>query len=114
MEIAKSLGGASDEDKAALLDASEMVAMDQIMDMFEAMSEWKAEDRVKAVPKMVRAISDLNRTAVGTAKWNAQRQAEVRRAALEEAAERVDEAAKAQGLDEEGVRFWREKVMLGL
>jgi hypothetical protein len=69
MEIAKALKGASDEDKAALMEANEMVAMDQIMDMFEDVGGWDEADRVKAVPKLVRAIADLNRSAITSAKW---------------------------------------------
>jgi len=35
----------------------------------------------------------------------------VRRAALEEAADTVEAAAKQQGLDAEQAKFWREKVL---
>lgn len=69
MEIAKALKGASDEDKAALMEANEMVAMDQIMDLFDASADMEAGDRLAAVPKLVRAIADLNRSAIGSAKW---------------------------------------------
>lgn len=69
MAIAKALKGASDEDKAALMEANEMVAMDQIMDMFDVIGDMKIDERMAALPKLVRAIADLNRSAVGSAKW---------------------------------------------
>jgi hypothetical protein len=113
MEIAKALRGASEEEKAALMEANEMVAMDQIMDMFEEAAGLEIGDRMAAVPKLVRAIADLNRAAIGSAKWKREFEAQIRKEALEEAAKRVDAAAKAQGLDEQQASFWREKVLMG-
>jgi hypothetical protein len=110
MEIAKALSGASDEDKAALMEANEIVAMDQIMDMFEAMSNWKAEDKVSAVPKLVRAIADLNRSAIGSSKWKREFEAEARRLAREEAAQAAARAAKAEGVSEQGIARIREAL----
>ncbi len=83
MEISKALRGASDEDKAALMEANEMVAMDQIMDMFEVMGTWKEADRAAAVPKLVRAIADLNRSAIGSAKWKKEFEEALRSAQLD-------------------------------
>jgi len=114
MEIAKALRGASDDEKSALMEATEMVAMDQLMDMFEAVSDLDAAGRMSAVPKLVRAIADLNRSAIGSAKWKREFEAQIKREALEQAAERVGEAAKAQGLDVEQAKFWREKVLMGV
>ncbi|HEY8037138.1 MAG TPA: phage protein Gp27 family protein [Methylobacter sp.] len=114
MEIAKALRGASDDEKAALMEANEMVAMDQIMDMFEEVSGLEIGDRMAAIPKLVRAIADLNRSAIGSAKWKREFEAQIKREALEAAAERVGEAAKAQGLDVDQARFWREKVLMGV
>jgi hypothetical protein len=51
------------------MEANEMVAMDQIMDMFEMVGDMETGERVAAVPKLVRAIADLNRSAIGSAKW---------------------------------------------
>jgi hypothetical protein len=114
MEIAKALRGASDDEKSALMEATEMVAMDQLMDMFEATADMDSAGRMAAVPKLVRAIADLNRSAIGSAKWKREFEAEVRKQALEQAAERVSEAAKAQGLDIDQAKFWREKVLMGV
>lgn len=110
MEIAKALRGASDDEKAALMEANEMVAMDQIMDMFEAMGSWEAEDKVTAVPKLVRAIADLNRSAIGSSKWKREFEAEAKRLAREEAAQAAASAAKAEGVSEQGIARIREAL----
>lgn len=77
MEIAKALRGASNDEKAALMEATEMVAMDQLMEMFEAVADMEPGERMSATPKLVRAIADLNRSAIGSAKWKKEWQADV-------------------------------------
>jgi len=101
MEIAKALRGASDDEKSALMEATEMVAMDQLMDMFEALSELDAAGRMSAVPKLVRAIADLNRSAIGSAKWKREFEAEIRKQAREEAAEELTQELKNDGISAE-------------
>jgi hypothetical protein len=110
MEIAKALRGASDDEKSALMEATEMVAMDQLMDMFEAVAELDAADRMSAVPKLVRAIADLNRSAIGSAKWKREFEADIRRQEREASAEAATTAAKAEGVSEEGVMRIREAL----
>ena len=110
MEIAKALKGASDEDKAALMEANEMVAMDQIMDLFDASADMEAGERLAAVPKLVRAIADLNRSAIGSAKWKKEFEAEAKRLAREEAAREATQAAKAEGVSEAGLARIREAL----
>ncbi len=101
MEIAKALGGASNDEKAALMEATEMVAMDQLMELFEAVAEMSAGDRLSAVPKLVRAIADLNRSAIGSAKWKQEFKAEIRQQAREEAAEELTQELKNDGISAE-------------
>lgn len=110
MEIAKALGGASDDDKAALMEANEMVAMDQIMDMFDSVAGLEVTDRMKAVPSLVRAIADLNRSAIGSAKWKREYEAETKRQAREDAAKIATSAAKAEGVSAEGLAKIREAL----
>ncbi|MDO8940891.1 MAG: DUF3486 family protein [Methylicorpusculum sp.] len=110
MEIAKALRGASDEDKAALMEANEMVAMDQIMDLFESVADMELDERTKAVPKLVRAIADLNRSAIGSSKWKREFEAEAKRQAREEAALAATSAAKAEGVSESGLLRIREAL----
>lgn len=110
MEIAKALRGASDDEKAALMESTEMVAMDQLMDMFESVAEMELGERMSAVPKLVRAIADLNRSAIGSAKWKREFEAETRRQAREEAAQQATKAAKAEGVSEQGISRIREAL----
>jgi len=110
MEIAKALRGASDDEKAALMEANEMVAMDQIMDMFEEVSGLEIGERMAAVPKLVRAIADLNRSAIGSAKWKKEFEQEAKRLAREEAAQLASKAAKAEGVSEQGINRIREAL----
>lgn len=58
------------------------------------------------LPKLIRAIADLSRASVSQKKW----MAEVRSRATE-AADDVEEAAKAAGVSEEGIQFFRDKIM---
>lgn len=113
MEIAKALGGMSNEEKAALLEASEMVAIDQMMDVLESMQGWEMANKATVIPKLARAIADIGRSAIGSAKWRKDFEVEAKRQAREEAAKQVDEMAKAAGFDDEQARFWREKVLMG-
>ena len=114
MEIAKALKGASDEDKAALMEANEMVAMDQIMDLFDASADMEPGERLAAVPKLVRAIADLNRSAIGSAKWKKEFEAEAKRLAREEAAREATQAAKAEGVSEAGLSRIREALGMNI
>lgn len=61
------------------------------------------------LPKLVRAIADIGRSSVQQKKFLA----EARKAALKEAADRVEETARAQGMGEEQAKFWRERVLAG-
>lgn len=110
MEIAKALRGASDDEKAALMEANEMVAMDQIMDMFEEADGLEIADRMAAIPKLVRAIADLNRSAIGSSKWKREFEAEIRKLEREESVRLATTAAKAEGVSEQGVLRIREAL----
>ncbi|MNF45531.1 hypothetical protein D3C84_266690 [compost metagenome] len=64
------------------------------------------------LPKMAKAVAEIGRASVVQKKWAAEVQ--VRRAALQEAAERVGAAAQARGLNAEEASFWREQVLKGM
>lgn len=110
MEIAKALGGMSNEEKAALLEASEMVAIDQMMDVLESLHGWEAEDKADVVPKLARAIADIGRSSISSAKWKKEFEAEAKRQAREEAAKEATTAAKAEGVSEAGLARIREAL----
>jgi len=73
-----------------------------------------AEDEAPAQPGAIKELAIAIEKLENAASKNEQRDAMVRKAALEEAAQRVDEAAKAQGMDIDQVKFWREKVLMGV
>lgn len=111
MEIAKALRGASEEDKAALMEANEMVAMDQIMDMFEEASGLEIGERMAAIPKLVRAIADLNRSAIGSAKWKREFEAQIRKDTLEQAANKMGITANKSGLSADTIDILKREIL---
>lgn len=110
MEIAKAMGGMSNEEKSALLEASEMVAIDQLMDVLEGIHDWKTEDKAVVIPKLARAISTVGRGAVGSAQWRRDFEIEAQRKANEAAASAATSAAKAEGVTEAGIARIREAL----
>lgn len=112
MEIAKALGGMTDKEKAALLEASEMVAIDQMMDVLESLSGWEVSDKAAIIPKLARAIADIGRSATGTARWRKDFEAEAALKAKTLAAAEATQAAKAEGVSEAGLA--RIRAALGM
>lgn len=106
LECAKALQGMSDGDKAALLEANEMIALDKLMDLWDDWEGHEPEARAELLPKLVRASADLNRSAVGTAKWK--RDAMAKLADLE--AEASGKKPGARKLDAETLRVVRQEV----
>jgi hypothetical protein len=68
----------------------------------------------KALRELAIAAERLEKAASENEARQQKIEAEARRRALEEAAQRVGDAAKAKGLDEDQARFWREKVLMGV
>jgi len=111
LEGFRALGGVSDEEKAMLMEANEIVAMDQILDLFEEMDGMEVADRVAAIPKLVRASTDLNRGAIGSAKWKKEFEAEAKRLAREEAAQTAADTAKRNGLSADVVDAIKREIL---
>jgi hypothetical protein len=84
-----------------------------VSDLVESDLEENPELQIELLGKAARASSDISRSSVNVKKWKQEIEAKAAKKALEEAAKRVDAAAKAQGLDETQARFWREKVLMG-
>lgn len=63
--------------------------------------------------KIARAISNLSRADIQSNKYKREIEAHIRQQEREEAAARVETAAKAQGLGIDQVKFWREQVLMG-
>ena len=77
---------------------------------FETAMKLGEGDQV-AEPKMLKDLSMAIERLERAASENVKREEEIRKRALAEAAERVDETAKAQGLTEEQADFWRRRVL---
>lgn len=60
--------------------------------------------------KVTKAIADLGRASISQKRLAS----EVRKAALQEAAKRLDHAAQERGLSAEDAKFWREQVLMGM
>lgn len=110
-EIAKALAGVfSDEaDIPAIMHGALGTALVATVDAITA-GEYNSEadtlaGLVKALPALGRGFRQAEQHKI---------EREARRAALEEAAERVDQAAQARGLSADDARFWREKVLMGM
>ena len=69
------------------------------------------EGEEPAEPKMLKDLSIAVERLEKAASENVKREEEIRKRALAEAAARVDEGAKAQGLTEDQAKFWREQVL---
>jgi hypothetical protein len=100
IELAKAVRGMSDDDKVALMESTEMMALDQIQEEFETWADLDRPSRLKALPALVKGLAKLNESAIGTARYRKEFEAEIRRQALEEAAKVADAAAKAEGVSE--------------
>lgn len=84
-----------------------------VSDLVEADEEEDPVQQIELLGKAARASADISRSSVNVKKWKQEIEAKATKKALEEAAQRVDAAAKAQGLDEAQASFWREKVLMG-
>ncbi|WP_345774373.1 phage protein Gp27 family protein [Methylococcus capsulatus] len=111
LECAKALKGMSDGDKAALLEANEMIALDKLMDLWDDWDAHEPEAKAELLPKLVRASADLNRSAVGTAKWKRDFEARIRAEERAKAADVATKAAKSQGVSPETIALIRRDVL---
>lgn len=93
-------------------------------DMFEALVEFQeaaAEDTEEITPaqrialygKTAKSIAELTRAAISREKFAADIRDQARADLLKEQEARLDDAVRAQGLDENAARFWRDRVLMG-
>ncbi|MBM9605956.1 DUF3486 family protein [Desulfopila inferna] len=69
------------------------------------------EDTVPDVISNLKALSLAAQRLEASATLNVKREAEIRKQALEKAAEAVEDEARAQGMDADQADFWRRKVL---
>lgn len=111
-EAAKILTEGADDSQDALSGAVIALVQTGLFETIVNLQEATDEDvdpaeRVKLLSTAAKNIATLSRASVNLKKF----QSEVREKALQEAASNVEAAARAQGMGEDQVRFWREKVL---
>lgn len=108
-EMVKSLAGVFDDDAADIMQGATGVAVTAVLDAIESGEYNEGNDSlaglVKALPALGRGFRDAEKHKIEKA---------MRRKTIEEAAKVGEEAARAQGLDDEQARFWREKFLKGM
>ena len=108
-EMVKSLAGVFEEDAPAIMQGAMGTAVTAVLDAIEEgrYNEGKESlsSLVKALPALGRGFRDAERHRI---------EQETRRKTIEEAARVGEEAVRAQGLDDEQARFWREKFLKGM
>jgi len=76
-----------------------------------AMRASEAEDDEPIDPKLLKSLAISVHRLERAAKDNADLEEKIRKQALTEAADAVEETARQQGLSDKDARFWREKVL---
>jgi len=105
IEMAKAFAEVVGDDGAAMNQTLTALAQQELM---AVVRERRYDEKIK-LPDMVRAISQLNRSDINTRKFQIEQAAQQK--ALNAAADEVEKAAIAKGLDAEQAQFWREKVL---
>jgi hypothetical protein len=85
-----------------------------VMVTLQDLDEAEPGERVGLLKEAARSVLDMTKASVLQKKWKQEIELQIKREALEQAADRISEAAKAQGLDVEQAKFWREKVLMGV
>ncbi|BBL73661.1 phage protein Gp27 family protein [Methylomagnum ishizawai] len=111
VEVARALGPMSDGDKAALLESTEMVLLDQLMEIMESWEDVKPENRPKALAGLIRAASDLGGSARGTAKWRKEFEEGIRAEERAKAAETAVAIAKKGGMSKDTAEAIRREIL---
>lgn len=106
-EQARAVVKASPDDDGAVNDA--LVRLTQ-QKLFDLMMVLEVDPDGADLPKLARAIAELGKASVAQKKW----QAEARKKAIEEAANRIESAAEARGLNKDEVHFWRDQVLMAM
>lgn len=105
--ISETTADEKDARSEAIIALVQTELFDTIINLQEAANEEDQAERVGLLSAAAKNIATMTRASIALKKH----QAEVRAQVLAEAAANVETAARAQGMDEDQVRFWREKVL---
>lgn len=86
-------------------------AFDATLELQDARDE---EGKLVLDPKAISTLALAVQRLEAAGKWNLQREKEIQAAALAQAADRVEESARAQGMGDDQARFWRDRVLAGV
>lgn len=108
-EMAKAMADAVEDDEGHLIDATARIVQEQLLRISLELrkAESSPEDAAHNLGKISKALSSLGRVSIAQKKHAR----DIRAQALEEAAGVVEETARAQGMDEDQAKFWRQKVL---
>lgn len=108
-ELARAYVSADPDEQAALVDANARLAQEALLRILMELRKAQAEPHkaAKHIAQVTRALADLGRVSISQKKWAS----EVRAQERERAAGLVDEMARAQGMDEPEIAYWRGKFL---
>lgn len=111
-QMAKAFAESEEDTAGALVDATARIVQEQLLRITIALrnAEHEPDKAAKYVAQVTHALADIGRMSLSQ-KRHAR---DVRKAALEEAANRVEEAALSRGLSAEDADFWRKQVLMGM
>lgn len=108
-EVIRSLADVFEDDAPAIMQGSMGIALTAVMD---AIQEGEYTAGKETLSKLVGVLPKLGQGFRNAERHKIER--ETRKATLEEAANRVEEAAQARGLSAKDAKFWREQVLKGM
>lgn len=111
-ELARAMTADNEDEDGALIDATARIVQDHLLRISIALrkAEHEPEKAAKHIASVTRALADVGRMSLGQKMWAR----EVRKEALEAAAQRVEQAAIGKGLSADDAKFWREQVLMGM
>lgn len=115
-EAARLIHEQAGDDVDARSGALTALVQTELFDAILALQEADDEDldqaeRIGMLSNAAKNIATLTRSSVNLKKFQAEVEKAARQKALEDAAREVGETARAQGMDEAQVDFWRRKVL---
>ncbi|NBF12863.1 DUF3486 family protein [Pseudomonas sp. Fl4BN1] len=110
-EQARAVVAAAPDEEGAVNEALMRLVQEHLFKALMAGTDPEGKNKLD-LPKFAKAVAEIGKASVVQKKWALE--TEVRRAALQDAASRVDAAAQARGLSAEEASFWREQVLKGM
>lgn len=115
-EAARAVVAAAPDERADLSQSVVALIQSDLFDSLNALGAAQDEEdataRIGLLRDAARAAADAGKTSLMVKKHAIE--VEARKAALKEAASRIDSAAKDRGLSAEDAAFWRNQVLMGM